>query len=146
MEEEPIVNYREEILRLVSEGKIKHTTKYVEKQSDESLEKIYRNYIARQLDETNEQITKTLIDQLSELLTSLEMVEEKEELKDDLQNNELFKRDVKSSLSHVTPYVPLIGLACGAICLGKHMLKTRQVRGSNVVETNGSTQTKEEEK
>ena len=143
MEEEPIVNYREEILRLVSEGKIKHTTKYVEKQSDESLEKIYRNYIAKQLDETNEQITKTLIDQLSELLTSLEMVEEKEELKDDLQNNELFKRDVKSILSYVTPYVPLIGLACGAICLGKHMLKTRQARGSNVVET---TQAKEEEK
>ena len=135
MEEEPIVNYREEILRLVSEGKIKHTTKYVEKQSDESLEKIYRNYIAKQLDETNEQIARTLIDQLSELLTSLEMVEEKEELKDDLQNNELFKRDVKSILSYVTPYVPLIGLACGAICLGKHMLKTRQVRGSNVVET-----------
>ena len=141
MEEEPIVNYREEILRLVSEGKIKHTTKYVEKQSDESLEKIYRNYIARQLDETNEQITKTLIDQLSELLTSLEMVEEKEELKDDLESNELFKRDVKSILSYVTPYVPLIGLACGAICLGKHMLKTRQARGSNVVET---TQAKEE--
>ena len=143
MEEEPIANYREEILRLVSEGKIKHTTKYVEKQSDESLEKIYRNYIAKQLDETNEQITKTLIDQLSELLTSLEMVEEKEELRDDLQNNELFKRDVKSILSYVTRYVPLIGLACGAICLGKHMLKTRQVRGSNVVEP---TQTKEEEK
>ena len=143
MEEEPIINYREEILRLVSEGKIKHTTKYVEKQSDESLEKIYRNYIAKQLDETNEQITKTLIDQLSELLTSLEMVEENEELKDDLQNNELFKRDVKNILSYVTPYVPLIGLACGAICLGKHVLKTRQARGSNVVET---TQTKEEEK
>ena len=143
MEEEPIVNYREEILRLVSESKIKHTTKYIEKQSDESLEKIYRNYIAKQLDETNEQIARTLIDQISELLTSLEMVEEKEELKDDLQNNELFKRDVKSILSYVTPYVPLIGLACGAICLGKHMLKTRQVRGSNVVET---TQTEEEEK
>ena len=146
MEEEPIVNYREEILRLVSEGKIKHTTKYIEKQSDESLEKIYRNYIAKKLDETNEQITKTLIDQLSELLTSLEMVEEKEELKDDLQNNEFFKRDVKNILSYVTPYVPLIGLACGAICLGKHMLKTRQARGSNVVETSGSTQTGEEEK
>ena len=98
MEEEPIVNYREEILRLVSEGKIKHTTRYIEKQSDESLKKIYKNYIAKQLDETNEQITKTLIDQLSELLTSMEMVEEKEELKDDLQNNELFKRDVKKYL------------------------------------------------
>ena len=130
------INYREEILRLVSEGKIRRTVKYVEEQSDESLEKIYKDYIAKQLDETNEQITSTLIDQLSELLTSLEMVEEKEELKDELQSNELFKRDVKNILSYVTPYIPLIGLACGAICLGKHVLKTRAKREqSNVVET-----------
>ena len=147
MEEEPIVNYREEVLRLVEQGKIRRTVKYVEKQSDESLEKIYKDYIAKQLDETNEQITSTLIDQLSELLTSLEMVEEKEELKDDLQSNELFKRDVKNILSYVTPYIPLIGLACGAICLGKHVLKTRAKREqSNVVETPQATQTKEEGK
>ena len=147
MEEEPIVNYREEVLRLVEQGKIRRTVKYVEKQSDESLEKIYKDYIAKQLDETNEQITSTLNDQLSELLTSLEMVEEKEELKDDLQSNELFKRDVKNILSYVTPYIPLIGLACGAICLGKHVLKTRAKREqSNVVETPQATQTKEEGK
>ena len=78
-----VINYREEILRLVSEGKIKHTTKYVEKASDETLEKIYKSYVAKQLDETNEQITNTLITQLSELLTSLEIVQEPEELKDD---------------------------------------------------------------
>ena len=104
-EKEELINYRGEVLRLVEEGKIKHTTKYIEKQSDESLEKIYKNYIAKQLDETNEQIKNTLIDQISELLTSLEMVEEKEELKDDLKGNELFKRDVKNMLSYVTPYV-----------------------------------------
>ena len=139
---EDIVNYREEVLRLVEQGKIRRTVKYVEKQPDESLEKIYKDYIAKQLDETNEQITSTLIDQLSELLTSLEMVEEKEELKDDLQSNELFKRDVKNILSYVTPYVPLIGLACGAICLGKHVLKTRQARGSSVVETSQAEEEK----
>ena len=70
--QEEVVNYREEILRLVSEGKIKHTTKYVKKASDETLEKIYKSYIAKQLDETNEQITNILIEQMSEILTSLE--------------------------------------------------------------------------
>ena len=127
-EQEEPVNYREEILRLISEVKITHTTKYVEKASDETLETIYKSYITKQLDETNEQSTKTLIDQLSELLSSLEMVEKKEELKDDLRDNELFKRDVKNILSYVSPYVPWIGLACGAICLGKHVLKTRACR------------------
>ena len=95
MEEyQEVVNYREEILRLVAEGKIKHTTKYVEKASEETLEKIYKNYILKQLDETNEQITNTLIKQLSDLMTSLELVEDGENLGEDL-GNELFKRDIK---------------------------------------------------
>ena len=58
--QEEEINYREEILRLVAEGKIKHTTKYVEKASDETLGKIYKSYVAKQLDETNEQVTNTL--------------------------------------------------------------------------------------
>ena len=119
------VNYREEILRLVAEGKIKHTTKYVEKASDETLEKIYKNYVAKQLDETNDHIANTLIKQLSELLTSLELVEDGGDLKGELEGNEIFKRDVKNILCYVTPYIPLIGLACGGICLGKHILQKR---------------------
>ena len=38
-EEGETVNYREEVLRLVAEGKIKHTTKHIEKASDETVEK-----------------------------------------------------------------------------------------------------------
>ena len=124
-EDKEVVNYREEILRLVAEGKIKHTTKYVERSSDKTLEKIYKNYLCKQLDETNEQITNTLIKQLSDLMTSLELVEDGENLKGDLGNNELFKRDVKNILCYVTPYIPLIGLVCEGICLGKHILKKR---------------------
>ena len=61
MSEEETVNYREEVLRLVAQGKIKQTTKYVEKASDETLEKIYKNYLTKQLDETNEHIADTLM-------------------------------------------------------------------------------------
>ena len=68
--------------------------KYVEKDSDETLE-------AQKLRcKTIGHIINTLINQLSELLTSLELVERSEELRD-----ELFKRDVKNILSYVTPYV-----------------------------------------
>ena len=125
------MNYREEILRLVAEGKIKHTTKFIEKASDETLEKIYRGYIAKQLDETNEKITSTLIGQLSELLTSLELVEDGEDLKGELEGNEISKRDVKNILCYVTPYISLIGLACGGICLGKHILRKRANQQEN---------------
>ena len=127
-EEEETVNYREEVLRLVAEGKIKHTAKYVEKASDETVEKIYKNYlaIAKQLDETNDHIADTFIKQLSELMTSLELVDDGESLEKDLENNELFKRDVKNILCYITPYIPFVGLVCGGICLEKHMMRRRQ--------------------
>ena len=63
MSEEETVNYRDELLRLVVEGKIKHTTKYIKKASDETLKKIYNEYQRKKLDETNEKIADTLIKQ-----------------------------------------------------------------------------------
>ena len=51
-EEVEDVNYRDEVLRLVAEGKIRHT-KYVEKASDETVEKIYKNYIYDETDGRN---------------------------------------------------------------------------------------------
>ena len=125
MSEEETVNYREEVLRLVAQGKIKQTTKYVEKASDETLEKIYKNYLTKQLDETNEHIADTLMKQLSELLGSLELVSDGESLEKDLKNNGLFKRDVKNILCCITPYIPYVGLVCGGICLGKHLMRRR---------------------
>ena len=134
MSEEQEVNYREEVLRLVIEGKIKHTTKHVEKASDETVEKIYKNYLTKQLDETNDHIADTLIKQLSELMTSLELVDDGESLEKDLENNELFKRDVKNILCYITPYIPFVGLACRGICLGKRVMKTRQPKDQGTKE------------
>ena len=133
-EEVETVNYREEVLRLVAEGKIKHTTKHVEKASDETVEIIYKNYLAKQLDETNDHIADTLIKQLSELMTSLELVDDGESLEKDLDNNELFKRDVKNILCHITPYIPFVRLVCGGICLGKHVMRRRQPKDQGVEE------------
>ena len=116
MSEEQDVNYREEVLRLVAEGKA----------SDEGVEKIYKNCLTKQLDETKEHIADTLIKQLSELMTSLELVDDGESLGKDLENNELFKRDVKNILCYITPYIPLVGMVCGGICLGKHVVKRKQ--------------------
>ena len=82
---------------------VKHTTKYVEKASDETLEKICKSYVTKQMDEVNEQITTTLIKQLSDLMTSLELIEDGEDLEGDLGNNELFKWDIKNVLCYVRP-------------------------------------------
>ena len=102
------VNYREEVLKFINEGGIKHTVKWAEKASDETSEKIYINYLTKQLDEANEHITDTLIKQLSELMTSLELVDDSEPLKHDLESKELLKRDLKNILSYVPSLVGLL--------------------------------------
>ena len=90
-EETETVNYREEVLKLVAEGKIKQTNKYIEKASDKTLEKIYKSYLAKQLDKTNEHITDTLVKQFSELMTSLELVNDGESLKKSLKTTNFSK-------------------------------------------------------
>ena len=127
-EEQETINFREEVLRLVNEGKIKRTVKYVEKATDETLEKMYKNYLAKQLDETNGHVADTPIRQISELMTQLDLVDvnDKESLKKDLGDSDLFKRDVKNVLSYVTPYIPFVGLICGGICIAKYVIKKKQ--------------------
>ena len=84
------------------------------------------------MDEVNEQIATTLIKQLSNLMTSLELIEDGVDLERDLKNNELLKRDVKNVLSYVSPYIPLVGLVCGGICLGKHDEKEGEPTGVKI--------------
>ena len=91
--EDPV--YKEELLRLIAEKKIKHTTKYIESATDETLKKIYGDYKLQELDEVNEKVTDVLISKLSELMVNLELVKDNMSLEYDLAKNELFKRDVK---------------------------------------------------
>ena len=78
-----------------------------------------------------------LIKQLSGLMTTLELVEDGANWKKDLENNELFKRDVKNILSYVTPYIPFVGLVCGAICLWRHVIKKSAERREKEEEKEG---------
>ena len=132
MSEEQDVNYRDEVLRLVAEGKIRHTTKYVGKASDETVEKIYKNYMAKQMDETNEVVTNTVVKQITDLMIYLELVENDDSLEKDLDNNEPFKKDVKEFVGLIAPYILYIGLVCGGICIGKHVCKKRSKKNETV--------------
>ena len=113
--------YKEELLRLAIEKKIKHTAKYIENATEETLKKIYEDYQRQELDEVNEKVTSVLITKLSELMVNLDLVKDNVSLEDDLAKNELFKRDVKRIISYLTPYVPLVGLVSGGITVGAHV-------------------------
>ena len=110
--------YKEELLRLVANKKIKHTAKYIENATEETLKKIYEDYQSKELDEVNEKVTDVLITKISELLMNLDLVKDNVSLEDDLSKNELFKRDVKRIIGYLTPYVPMIGLVSGGVTVG----------------------------
>ena len=113
--------YKEELLRLVAQKKIKHTAKYIENATDETLKKIYEDYQRQELDEVNEKVTGVLITKLSELMVNLDLVKDNVSLEDDVAKNELFKRDVKRIIGYLTPYVPMVGLISGGITVGAHV-------------------------
>ena len=125
MEDEQ-TSYREDLLRLVAElniitEKIKHTAKYIENATEETLKKIYNEYQRQELDEVNDKVTGVLITKISELMMKLDLVKDNVSLEDDLGKNELFKRDVKRIVGYLTPYVPLVGLVSGGITVGAHV-------------------------
>ena len=101
--------------------KIKHTAKYIENATEETLKKIYEDYQSKELDEVNEKVTDVLITKLSELMANLDLVKNNVSLEDDLSKNELFKRDVKRIIGYLTPYVPMVGLVSGGITVGAHV-------------------------
>ena len=113
--------YREELLRLVAEKKIKHTAKYIENATEETLKKIYDDHKRQELDEVNDKVTGVLITKISELMMKLDLVKDNVSLEDDLGKNELFKHDVKMIVAYLTPYVPLVGLVSGGITVGAHV-------------------------
>ena len=120
MEDEQTI-YRDELLRLVAEKKIKHTAKYIENATKETSKKIYDEYQRQELVEVNDKVTGVLITKISELMMNLDLVKDNVSLEDDLGKNELFKRDVERMIGYLTPYVPLVGQVSGRITVGAHV-------------------------
>ena len=74
------------MLKLAKEGKIKHSAKYVEKATNKEIEEIYTEYKANQLHGVNKRITDDLINQFSNVKSTLELVDDDELLKDGLKS------------------------------------------------------------
>ena len=112
---------RAELITLAEKHEIKHSVKYIKKASQDALEKIKENYERKQLEETNEYISETLMGKLSELMEATNMIDDAKSMEEELVHNKMVKRDLKNILGHITPYIPLIGLVCGATIVGKHI-------------------------
>ena len=116
-----IQSVRAELISLAEKGEIKHSVTYIKKASHSALEKIKGDYERKQLEETNDYLSETLMEKLSEFMEATNMIDDAKSMEEELVHNKMVKRDLKNILGHITPYIPLIGLVCGATIVGKHV-------------------------
>ncbi len=117
---------RSEMISLAEKHEIKQSVAYIKKASHSALEKIKADYERKQLQETNEYLSETLMEKLSEFMEGVNMIDNAKSIEEELLHNKMVKRDLKNILGYVTPYVPLIGLVCGISIMGKHMLTEKR--------------------
>ena len=112
---------RAELITLAEKHEIKHSVAYIKKASQGALEKIKGDYERKQLEETNDYLSETLMGKLSEFMEATNMIDDAKSMEEELVHNKMIKRDLKNILGYVTPYIPLIGLVCGVTIVGKHV-------------------------
>ena len=104
---------RTELITLAEKGEIKHSAAYIKKASHGALEKIKGDYERKRLEETNEYISETLMEKLSELMEATNMIDNAKSMEEELLRNKMVKRDLKNILGHITPYIPLMDSCAG---------------------------------
>ncbi len=112
---------RSELITLVEKGEIKQSVAYIKNASYSVLERIKVEYERKQLEETNEYLSETLIEKLSEFMEGANMIDDAKNMEEELLHNKMVKRDLRNILGYVTPYIALIGFVCGISIMGKHM-------------------------
>ena len=63
-------------------------------------------------------------------MEQFELVISKHDLENDLSKNDLLKKDIKTIVGVITPYIPFIGLISGGITVGGHMVSKKMSEDS----------------
>ena len=135
----------DEVIQLSEEGKIKHKKKFLKEADDETIERISKEYVAKQLEETNEQVANIIVEKFSDLLEQTDMVENDCGLKEKLSENKLFRNDLRSFVGSVTPYVPYIGLVSGLLTVAGYVVYKKLRSSENENEEDEVTPDKDED-
>jgi hypothetical protein len=130
MEQEPpnaenteIENSRVELIRLSNAGEIKQSESYLKKASGKVIMKIRREYIVAQREKANVVLAEALIEKFSDLMEAINMMDSGNELREQLNQDKLFKSDVKSVVAKLSPYIPYLGIVSGGVTTVKHVYR-----------------------
>lgn len=138
MEQEDIL--RDHLIKLSNESKINIPTAKIRKMKLQQLQDLYDDYKAKELDELNEMFTDVLIIKLEDLLKYTQLIHTNSHLAKKLQDKKLFRADVKTFVSYITPILPFAGLLEGAVVIGNEVLDNFSENKNDETNTTSSTQ------
>jgi predicted house-cleaning noncanonical NTP pyrophosphatase (MazG superfamily) len=94
---------RNELITLAEKHEIKHSAAYIRKASHSALEKIKGEYERKQLEETNEFLTETLMGKLSEFMEEVNMIDDAKSMEEELTHNKMVKKTLKTYSGMLLP-------------------------------------------
>ncbi len=86
---------RTKLITLAEKNEIKHSVAYIKKASHSALEKIKSEYERKQLEETNEYLTETLMGKFSEFMEGTNMIDDAKSMEEELLHNKMVKKHLK---------------------------------------------------
>ena len=125
---------REDVLKLVKKKEIKCTAAKAKKAYKAELDlSLLFKYEKEQAGQVINYFSETIVGKFSDLLDYADFFDGYE-LEKNLEKDVLFQRDLKSLISQVIPYVPMVGLVCGGIIVVKHWFMGKECKGKDVVD------------
>ena len=118
---------REKLISLAEKGKINYSPKYIQKANRDALEKIKIKYDRKNTEKSSKMVSNLLVSKLSDLLEKTNLIESSSELKQELEENELFKEELNELVNdQLMPLIPQIGLISGGVTVVEKIIKKRR--------------------
>ena len=115
---------REKLISLAEKGKINYSPKYLQKANRDVLEKIKIKYDRKISEKSSKIISNLIVSKLSDLLEKTNLIESSPELKQELDENELFKEELNELVNdELIPLIPKIGMVSGGVTVAEHIIK-----------------------
>ena len=114
---------REQLIKLAQEKKIATSPAKIRKLKPQAVLEMYNDFKAQELDELNEMFTDVLIIKLEDCLKYFHTISSESRLAQKLQDKKLFRSDVKSFVSYITPLLPFAGLLEGAVVIATEVVE-----------------------
>ena len=126
-ESEPSIDgLREKLISLAEKGKINYSPKYIQKANRDALEKIKIRYDRKITEKSSKMISNLIVSKLSDILEKTNLIDSSSELKQELDENELFKEELNELVNdELMPLIPKIGLVSGGVTVVEKKIKKR---------------------